>query len=262
VYDPAPAFSFDSTVAAAEQQELRDDVAFALAQLRSLTGAPLRGPTIYVSRNSGQLAEWFRARFRLGASAVPVKKQQYDSGGVTAEAGENAVFVVASSRSWEFADAANRQKILAHELFHLVQQQLMNKPDNWGTTPSTQIRPSGPVWLTEGAAETIAYRVAAARGLFDLGQVYGSLVAQAPSWTTPLNGFETYAGSGAVGTSWNTMWFAASRLLDTTPKGLGAAVDYWQAIAAGTPWPEAFQKAFGRSVDQFYAEFAAYRATL
>jgi hypothetical protein len=44
--------------------------------------------------------------------------------------------------------------------------------------------------------------------------------------------------------------------------GLAALANFWRAIGAGSTWQAAFQSAFGETVDQFYAEFAAYRATL
>jgi hypothetical protein len=262
VLDPTPSFQFGTGVPAVEQQEVRDDVVFALAQLRSLTGVTLRGPTVYVSRDVQQLADWFASRFRIGPSGAASKRAQWERLSSTAEAGEDAVFVVAFTPTWERSNAANRQKILAHELFHLVRNQLTGRPDNWGTTPSDQVRPSGPRWLNEGVAETVGYRVAAARGLLDLSSVMASLRAQAPSWTTPLQRFETITGEQSVSTAWNEEWFASNWLIETAPKGLASVLEYWSAIGGGMAWRDAFAKAFGRSVDQFYAEFAAYRATL
>ncbi len=37
---------------------------------------------------------------------------------------------------------------------------------------------------------------------------------------------------------------------------------YFAAIGRGEPWPSAFTAAFGKTVEAFYAEFAAYRAGL
>jgi hypothetical protein len=66
--------------------------------------------------------------------------------------------------NWRYG-AGENQKILAHELFHVFQYQL-DKLVNNGRTPSSQVRPSGPVWLDEGAPEMVGYRVAADRRLF------------------------------------------------------------------------------------------------
>jgi hypothetical protein len=262
VLDPAPKFDFGIGVTDAEQQEVRDDVAFALGQLRSLTGVTLQGPTIYVSRDAQQLAEWATAQYKLAPSALAVKLRQYQALGTTAEAGDEAVLVVALSPTWQRADAASRQEILAHELFHLVQEQLMGRPDNWAQTSAGQIRPSGPVWLTEGTAEVVGYQVAAARGLFDLPSQLAALREEARYWATPLSRFETYAGSTSIGTAYHTMWFAANRLIEQAPRGLASALRYWSSIGAGASWRDAFAKAFGKSVDAFYSAFAAYRATL
>jgi hypothetical protein len=48
----------------------------------------------------------------------------------------------------------------------------------------------------------------------------------------------------------------------TRERGLGALIQFWSAIGKGNAWPVAFETAFGRTVEQFYAEFEAYRRTL
>jgi hypothetical protein len=261
VLDPTPKFRFGIGVSDAEQQEVRDDVAYDLRQLRAMTGVTLQGPTIYVSRDAQQLAEWAVAQYRLPLSAVAVKRAQYESLGITAEAGDHGVVVVAFTPSWERASAAGRLKILAHELFHHVQQELQGNQSSWGTTPESQVRPNGPVWLNEGSAEWMGYQVAAAAGVYSYSSSLAGYIAQAKATDVPLQAFETYAGIHATPIAYGWL-FAACDLLASRAGGLPSFLDYWRRIAAGTPWRDAFQQAFGRSVDQFYAEFAAYRATL
>lgn len=261
VLDPTPKFRFGIGVTDAEQQEVRDDVAYDLAQLRSMTGVTLQGPTIYVSRDAQQLAEWAVAQYGLPSSAVAVKRAQYESLGITAEAGDHGVMVVAFTPSWDRATPAARLKILAHELFHHVQQELQKNQSNWGTTPDTQVRPGGPVWLNEGSAEWMGYQVAAARGAYSFPAALAGYIKQAKATDAPLSQLETYAQMHAVPAAYGWL-FAACDYLASRAGGLPAFLDYWRRIGAGTPWRDAFQQSFGRSVDQFYAEFAAYRATL
>jgi hypothetical protein len=42
-------------------------------------------------------------------------------------------------------------------------------------------------------------------------------------------------------------------------RGTAKALSYFERIGRGEPWEAAFAAAFGKSVDAFYAEFAAYR---
>ena len=55
--------------------------------------------------------------------------------------------------------------------------------------------------------------------------------------------------------------FAAVERLSTL-KGIAAVVGFWARFGHGVAWPDAFQQAFGMTVEQFYADFATYRKTL
>ena len=56
--------------------------------------------------------------------------------------------------------------------------------------------------------------------------------------------------------------FYAVELLVKDAGSIHSFIDYWTKIGQGVAWPTAFQQVFGRSIDQFYSEFAAYRSTL
>jgi hypothetical protein len=46
----------------------------------------------------------------------------------------------------------------------------------------------------------------------------------------------------------------------TLTSGLGSLAAYYGAIGRGLPWQQAFQQAFGITIETFYADFAAYRS--
>jgi hypothetical protein len=131
-----------------------------------------------------------------------------------------------------------------------------------GHTPFDQLRPCGPTWLIEGAAETLGYRVAAARGLIDLTSFEQfDLTIRVRGTSLTLTSLETYAGQSQPH-AWETMHLAAVHLANIAPKGVQSFVDFWNAIGAGKPWRQAFQSAFGMSVEAYYSNFASYRAGL
>lgn len=216
---------------------------------------------VFVYANPDALAAAFVQWAHLDQSAIPVKASWYRTGRSTAEAGWHGVFVNLYASGWATYGLIDRQKILAHELFHLVQQQLENDPSNCGSTPPDQVRACGPTWLIEGSAETMGYRVAAARGLLDLAGLESQLRQRVRGTTLTLASLETYSGQSQAG-SWDTMHLAADHLAEIAPHGVQSFLDFWRAIGAGLPWPDAFQSAFGMTVAQYYAAFDAFRASL
>jgi hypothetical protein len=264
---PAPApvnvtYEFGSEVSSGDQAWPKDVVNYAGSSLPAMTGVTLESFKVFVYANADGLAAAFQKQAGLDASAVPVKSKQYADGNVAAEAGYHGVFVYLGNSTWSQGDALSRQKILAHEMFHLVQEQLEKDPSNCGRTPSDQVRACGPTWLIEGSAETMGYRVAAARGLIDLKSFeQNELAGRVRATSLTLASLETYAGQSQPH-GWDTMHLAAVHLANIAPKGIKSFVDFWSAIGAGTPWQQAFQNAFGMSVDAYYANFNAYRAGL
>jgi hypothetical protein len=265
---PAPAptpvnasYEFGSEVSSADQAWPKDVVNYA-GVLQTLTGVTLEPFRVFVYGNADGLATAFQKQAGLDPSAIPGKSKRYAEGAVAAEAGYHGIFVYLGNSSWSQGDLLSRQKILAHEIFHLLQEQLEKDPSGCGSTPPDQVRSCGPTWLVEGAAETMGYRVAAARGLIDLSSFEQvDLTSRVRGTTLTLSSLETYAGQGQPH-AWDTMHLAAVHLANIAPKGVQSFVDFWAAIGTGAPWRQAFQGAFGMSVDAYYSNFASYRAGL
>jgi hypothetical protein len=184
--------------------------------------------------------------------------QAYASG--TAEGGTGAIFLNWASPSWRYG-AAQNQKIIALELFHTFQYQL-DKLVNNGSTPDSQVRPSGPVWLDEGAPEMVGYRVAVDRRLFpSCASVLTGQISSAKQITTPLSSLKTRA-QAQIPNVYALFHVAVSHLVSITPAGVPALTTYLNALGARMVWQDAFRVAFGMSVEAYYFNFAAYRAGL
>mgnify|MGYP001792217878 CR=1 FL=1 len=56
--------------------------------------------------------------------------------------------------------------------------------------------------------------------------------------------------------------FVASEYLVNAAGVVAVKHDFWAALRPGTDWHIVFANVFGTSVDQFYADFEAYRRTL
>ena len=84
-------------------------------------------------------------------------------------------------------------------------------------------------------------------------------MTQARETTAPLQSTETYNGLKAADGVGYPLGFMATDFLVDNFGGLPALVSFYDAIGPGTTWQDAFWSTFGLSVDEFYAEFEAYR---
>lgn len=259
---PAPAptanehFVFEDAISAEDRKTIEDDVAYAVADEQSLTGASFGDVNVFVGATPSWLAEKDCGFYGYVGECVAQKTQEFGSG--AAEGGYRALFV-----SWRGpqAGAPETQKVIAHELFHVFQYEVSNLPNE--QTPSSGVRILGPVWLHEGAAEMVGYHVLGDRHLGY--STYPNLLltekgkARAPA--PPLEQLQSVDQDRAAGSPY-ALYMVAVDHLSAIAGGVPALAAYHRALAAGQPWPDAFAGAFGMSVDAYYASFAAYRAGL
>ena len=162
--------------------------------------------------------------------------------------------IITSNRAWSTPQAAapdtwtaddERAELAAHEYVHEWQY------DVGGTACML-----GPRWLSEGMAESLAYRslVAGARIPAANLDVFTKRQLRTAR-SVPLRSLETEwpsdANPFAVG------YLAVDRLL-AVPSPL-ALRTYCARVGRGEPWRSAFAAAFGTDVDSFYTRFEAYR---
>jgi hypothetical protein len=253
-------FSFDSGITPADQDQITGDVAYAVQDEALLLGAPITSVSTFVSSSPNWLADQECRFWGHGGDCVQQVEHRWASGGTTAVGGTGGIFLYWAAPSWGYG-ASENQKIIAHELFHVFQYQL-DKLVNNGSTPSSQVRPSGPVWLDEGAPEMVGYHVAADRRLFpSYASVLANQISRAKQISTPLSSLQTH-DEAQIPSVYSLFHVAVDHLVSIGPAGLPALTAYYNALGAGMAWQDAFQAAFGMSVDAYYANFAAYRAGL
>jgi hypothetical protein len=163
--------------------------------------------------------------------------------------------IVTSNLAWSAPPAAapdtwtqstERKELAAHEYIHLWQYDLGGS--------SCML---GPRWMSEGMAESLAYRSlidaaiipAANLDVFTKRQLrsarYVTLRSLETSWPADTNPF-------AVG------YLAVDRML--ARNGPLPLRDFCARVGRGESWPAAFTSAFGRTPDAFYASFEAFRS--
>lgn len=153
--------------------------------------------------------------------------------------------------SFAAASAFTQRRILYHEYFHVVQGFLSR--DRSGRADVNT-----PLWLAEGSARYFEHAVIPD----DLEPARRSQIKRWDALPT-LEEHEESGGPASRGGSGGayTLGFVASDYLVTKYGRDRLQHDFWVALA-GTDWRSAFELVFGLSVDAFYSEFEAYRATL
>ncbi len=147
--------------------------------------------------------------------------------------------------------SSSQRKAVYHEYFHVVQSSLSG--DRSGRSDVNT-----PLWLVEGSAEYFEHTVSPG----DLERARATNVKRWDALPT-LQEHEESGGSPAIGGSGGayTLGFVASDYLVRKYGSDRLKHDFWVALA-GTDWRSAFLQVFGITVDAFYSEFEAYRATL
>lgn len=254
---PSLAFVFGSGLDAPTQDTVRSYFDRSTTDELALTGVAVSNAQVFVSTDAAWLAQ--QECDTLGysnAGCYTSTTSRWTSGYSIAVGGPGFVSAYWAAPDFQHDPPWEIQKILAHELFHVMQAQLDHL--NESTTPPDVVRAAGPVWLIEGAAEYIGYRVTGDVGL----QGYGTSLAQQKScarqFSVPLDQLLTYAQPQ----SYCLFEVAVDHLVAEAPGGVHGLINYYTALGAGTAWPDAFKLAFGKSVEDYYADFAAYRTTL
>ena len=158
---------------------------------------------------------------------------------------------------WEESNTSpeSGKKILAHELFHLYQEEFsgfsLGSEDH-------EVPEAGPRWTTEGTAEYLAYRAMDAGGVLDYQTERNSTVVR-HGVDKPLSEMETLAGyRTARGNIYAYFLLAAELLASST--GQSSLIHYYMLQQPGTTWQEAFKIAFAMPVEEFYELFEEHRA--
>jgi hypothetical protein len=242
-----------------DEDQIKGDIAFAAEDEQRLVGLALDKVTVFSSTDANWLAGQQCGFYGYGGTCVADTAAFYASGNSAAQGGPGAVFLYWAAPSWQYGAGSN-QKIIAHELFHVLQYQIDHLV-HAGQTPVDQIRPTGPVWLDEGAPEMIGYHVTADRLLDSYANSLNGLVGVTKQIAAPLDQLERLSQTNIPGV-YSLFAVSIDHLVKVVPGGLPTLAAYYQALGAGAAWPDAFQQAFGMTVAAYYVNFADYRATL
>ncbi len=133
---------------------------------------------------------------------------------------------------------------VAHEYVHQLQMTLLGRGINGYD--------AGPGWLIEGSAEVFAM---ASQGTPPLDEK--ALLSEV-HYKLPLTSQLGNEGDAF----WDIAPWAVNYLILTTPDGEKAIVNYFAAQPTSNTWKSAFEKAFGRTPEQFNDEFENFRNTM
>lgn len=142
--------------------------------------------------------------------------------------------------------------VLAHEIFHQMQYDLSDTRDD---RPGVGPRRLGPAWLVEGSAEVLellyiqALLPADGDALFDL---------QSPARRSrkTLSSLQAH-GSVRDPSSYGVARFAS--VLLARRHGVAGFINYFKGLGDGKSRTDAFEQAFGQSMEAFEAEFETVR---
>jgi len=246
-------FSIDPAADAGDAAIVRGGVEHAIRYLEAAAGQRAVDCTIYMY----VLPQRLLAAMNEKASALPTPFDIIASRlQLTAsESFPETILIDPTSRVWLQINDLNQFRIAAHEYFHVVQFDLMGETlaQRVFSAPIGSDRPEGPNWLLEGSAEYVSWKALEAAGLGSLDE---HLAARPVRPDADLREIETPLGYSTGDEVSLVLPLTAVRLLlaDGSPEPV---IEFYRLLAGGSQWRSAFESAFGRSVEAFYAEFAA-----
>jgi hypothetical protein len=236
-------FKFDSAVSVEEQSAIGMGVDIARQSF-----AKIGHVTVYASPD----CRWLYSQYRLGGS--PGNSECGILGDVSGLGPSGKIFINTSSTfQGNFSRLRFDAKLhtVIHEFYHDVQHYYAGS-----------VGLMGPVWLVEGSAEYMTFRVLDQKGIRGFkdtrnratsfnGWFYGP-----PLSNEPLKLFEYMSYPGSIPAY--QLGFLATDML-VSEHGEDSLMKYWQTRRTASSWQSAFQEAFGESVDNFYIKFEAWR---
>ena len=257
-----PRFVFGDQVSAEDQRRMRESIELAMYYIQDETGVWINDYTVYtfadlenfldVYLEETERPERERAKVR---EEIIAKGNWWASFEYTRTSGAGGDIFLYGEMF--FSSDNHRLQATAHEYFHVIQHAGFPRDRVFRDT----VRQNGPIWLIEGSAVYAQIRAGTHEGLLNFAGVKAGRMTQARKTAAPLQSLETqeaYASSGSV----FTLGFMAVDFLVDNFGGLPALptlVSFYDAIGPNMTWQDAFQDTFGISIDEFYAEFEAYR---
>ncbi|HTQ99393.1 MAG TPA: hypothetical protein VMH83_05365, partial [Candidatus Acidoferrum sp.] len=226
-------YQFDASTSASDQQLIQQAANFARTFFSTTFGITLQKASTVVTSTT--------------ASGCG------NGGGASAFTGPQVLTICIANQGWTDHDSVNRQKIVVHEMFHLLQFE-----QHWlGSSTS-----SGPQWLIEGSAEYVgwlgianmttispALPLATSRGC--MAKQVADFVTRSPPGLPNLDSLETAQQFSVPGPTYALGMLAVDQLV--TGAGANSLLTYGTALAGNATVASAFQSAFGTAQTAFYA---------
>lgn len=156
--------------------------------------------------------------------------------------------VYTSSDVWQSLSSIERVETLVHELFHVYQNLMIQ----------SAIEPEL-AWFAEGTADAVGFAAVLPLGVTSQDEVYNMMsymLTQNPI-STPFSELEGFDSMQAD--AYPLAYMATQYLLGSRGLPVGAIGTVYEGLAAGKPFAQAFQDAFGVTPQDFYTEFEAWR---
>ena len=168
--------------------------------------------------------------------------------------GGDWILLNASADAYQEYSSGTRKRILGTNLFSVYQQAV----SGLSRAPSyNEVPPVGPYWLLMGAAAFITFKALEASDPESCDVTRRRLARFSGTVDTPLSDAETRAGFESMRSAYQHSFLAVELLESQASEGaLGA---YFASLRLGTTWQEAFQTAFGTTVEEFYQLFEERR---
>lgn len=164
-------------------------------------------------------------------------------------------------RGGEVFTEGRRITIAAHEIFHLIHDGL--DPDAAGTSPPPGTPNFRPVWYIEGGGEFFGRIIASYLELYPYDRFTPTDRSGAFLEVSYLSDLELLEVSQqrAFGTE---NYFSGQRAMEymVASKGMGAVLEVWENLGEGMNFYQAFEKAMGITVEEFYEKFEAMHTNL
>ena len=243
----------------AQRQSIREGILFMHRYAESVGLPELQGrTTIYLYDDPDTLAGAYARAF---GTSVDEARRRLASVTWLGEAGigandEGYIFIFLARNPRDASSPARLMQVAAHELSHIYQYTL----GEFGKFDAShdQVYVHGPAWLSEGVSDFHSLRALAKGGVISYEQRRGDVAGIASGVDSPLNELETYAELTAGPGRYDYGAMAAELL--AAEAGEEALITYWTLLGPERPWQEAFETAFGMTVDGFYVLFEDHRA--
>ena len=248
IVDDYVAWKIGGDVSVTVEAEVRDAVVAAHNSLMKL-GIPSinKTVTIFVYQDAGTLEAAFKE----------VTGRTVDIGKNTSSNGETTFYINTSSERYQNWSAESRRRSIVGHMSD-VYIRLMSDVPLHGSAQN-QVAPAGPAWLFNGTRNFLSWQTLnpAPPGPCDRNRPsFSGIPASERTLLSEVETSEDFRGLNEA----SLYGFLAVELL-SDQAGPEAIVAYYTSLQTGGAWQDAFQSAFGMTVDQFYELFEERRAT-